>query len=159
MPRDPAQKMRRSRWAPPPPVAHPPTRGLCRLTFTLPPTLALLAPSGRHCPCLMGCLVTVGRNGYVVVDGTCRENVFEQAARYLRSLLRELKHAGNVPPPQVIAGSLQTAYPLQPRPEYAGEDLPRGGRDTVHLAIGAEVVCSMGGIEPWVAAREAEPAA
>lgn len=161
MPRDPAKTMRQSarwsRWAKPPPVAPEPTRGNCRLTFTLPNTLVLVAKPGPVVPCLMGCLVTVGRNGYVIVDGKSREGVFDQATVFLRSLIRELRRVGNLPPRQIITAALQTAYRLQPQDGYCG-DLPRGGRDTWHIVIEADVAFSPCAVEPWLPGKE-EPVA
>jgi hypothetical protein len=128
-----------NRWAAPAPGANPVTRGLYSLTFLLPAILALLAPVGRHCPCLMGCLVTVGRNGFVVVDGTSREGVFEQTGRFLRQLLKVLRDAGNVPPATSIAGRLRGPT----------------GEDSWQIVIGAEVAFAPGGIEAQFPAGEA----
>jgi hypothetical protein len=73
----------------------------CRLTLLLPATLALLVPPGRHAPCLIGCLLTVGPGGLMTIDGPSREKVFEQADRFLRVLLRR-----NPPPPMSIAATM-----------------------------------------------------
>lgn len=129
------QSTRWNRWAAP--QAPPGRTGLYRLTFMLPATLALLTTPGRHCPCLMGCLLTVERGGLITVDGTSREGVFEQTARFLRHPIRR-----NPPPPTSIASVL------------AGP----GGRDSWNIVFGADVAFSPGGVEPYLP-NEEEPAA
>lgn len=62
-----------------------------RLTFILPPALGLV-PAGRHQPCLHGCVLDVSgrdiagdvRAPLVTVTGLSREQVFEQARRFLK---------------------------------------------------------------------------
>ena len=56
--------------------------GIYRLTFMLPPTV--LAPPGRHQPCLHGCVLVVDRGGLVSIAGPSLEQVFEQARRFFR---------------------------------------------------------------------------
>jgi hypothetical protein len=95
------------------------THDPCRLVMLLPATLALLAPPGRHCPCLMGCLLTVGPGGLMTITGPSRAKVFEQADRFLRVLLRR-----NPPPPMSIAATLTS---------------PCGVRDGWQVIVNAEI--------------------
>lgn len=143
----PPKRRRHSPWGSPQP-ADPIRTGLWRLSFALPGFLALLAKPGRHAPCLMGCLVTIGMHGYAVVDGTSRERVLEQATAFLRMLLRELRRVGNVPP--------ATSIPARMRGPM-GESWCR--TDSLYIAIGADVTFAEGGIEPYLPVREEEPAA
>ena len=99
----------------------------------LPAALSLLAPIGRHCPCLAGCLLTVEHGGLIMVDGTSREAVFDQATRFLRQLIRR-----NPPPP--------TAVPVR----VAGP----GGQDNWNIVFGADIAFAPGGVEPQFPARE-----
>jgi hypothetical protein len=91
----------------------------------------------------MGCLVTIGMNGYAVVDATSREGALEQAARFLRGLLRELRRVGNVPPATSIPAKIRGPM---------GEVWCR--TDSLHITIGADVTFAEGGIEPYLPARE-----
>jgi hypothetical protein len=95
------------------------THDECRLTMLLPATLAFLVPPGRHSPCLMGCLLTVGPGGLMTITGPSRAKVFEQADRFLRVLLRR-----NPPPPLSIAATLTS---------------PCGVRDGWQVIVNAEI--------------------
>lgn len=165
MPAYPKPPARRSRWNRPAFDQAPPRTGLWRLTFALPVIFSLLTKPGRHGPCLMGCLVTLGNRdaighavdtagmsalaGYfVVVDATSREGALEQAARFLRGLLRELRQVGNLPP--------ATSIPAKMRGPI-GETWCR--TDRLNIVVGADVTFAEGGIEPYLPAREEEPAA
>lgn len=72
-----------------------------RLTFMLPDCLALLAPSGRHQPCVHGVVLNVERGGLVRLEGPSRETLFEQATRFLRVLAKGR-------PPLTVAANLWT---------------------------------------------------
>jgi hypothetical protein len=89
-----------------------------RLTFLLPPALALV-PAGRHSPCIAGCVLVIEADRpLVVLTGPSREQVFEQAGRFLKVIS---KGAG----PQTIAAVLES---------------PCGRRDGWSIAINARVV-------------------
>jgi hypothetical protein len=92
---------------------------ICRLTMLLPARFALLVPPGPHCPCLMGCLLTVGAGGLVTITGPSRTKVFEQVDRFLRVLMRR-----NPPPPMSIAATLMS---------------PCGVRDGWQVIVNAEI--------------------
>lgn len=92
-----------------------------RLTFTLPDCLALLAPSGRHQPCVHGVVLNVERGGLVQLEGPSRERLFEQAARFLRVLAKGR-------PPLTIAANLWT-------PGLGGQ----GGHDGWTITVNAGV--------------------
>lgn len=141
----PKPPARRSRWNRPAFDQAPPRTGLWRLTFALPVIFSLLIKPGRHGPCLMGCLVNLGVNGYVVVDATSREGALEQAARFLRGLLRELRQVGNLPPPLSIPAKMRGPI---------GETWCR--TDALHIAIAADVTFAEGGIEPFIPSPEKE---
>jgi hypothetical protein len=124
-----------------------------RLTFTLPAALALLAETGRHQPCLHGCVLAVGRHADVAIEGPSRQRCFDQAARYLRALAR-----GRSLPAQRIPAILVTPpTPLRP---YAGAErtlAARGGRDTWWITLGAEISFAACVVEPALP-RGDEPA-
>ncbi len=103
----------------------------CRLTMLLPPALALV-PEGVQHPCLMGCLLTVGRGGLVTIDGPSRDKVFEQAARFLQILIRR-----NPPPPTSIAATMT---------------FPCGVRDGWQVIVNSEISFAPTGIEATVTA-------
>jgi hypothetical protein len=94
------------------------------LSMNLPKSFGLV-PSGRHQPCLHGCVLEVTR-GHVSLSGPSREFVIEQALRFIRVHARGgLRTA---PIAAVIAGPL--------------------GRDSGWITVDAEVLWSWGGIEP-----------
>lgn len=93
-----------------------------RLIFMLPPSLALLAPKGRHQPCIHGVVLRVERGGLVRLEGGSRQALFDQAARFLRRLAKTR-------PPLSIAATLWT-------PHETGHP---GGRDGWTITINAEV--------------------
>ena len=101
---------------------------LTYLTFTLPRAFGLV-PSGRHQPCLHGCVLRVEKS-LVRIEGPSRASVIEQALRFVRVHARR----GMVCPPiaAVIAGP--------------------GGKDRGHIVVGDGAVWSWGGIEPVVGA-------
>lgn len=103
-----------------------------KLSFLLPATLVLRAMPGRHAPCLAGCLAEVGRGGLVEVVGPDREAVFEQAARFLRVVMR-----GTSLPARTIAAQVATQEPGAP-----------ARRDGWQIVIGAEIAFVAAGIEP-----------
>jgi hypothetical protein len=108
-----------------------------KLSFLLPATLVLRAMPGRHAPCLAGCLVEVGHGGLVEVIGPDREAVFEQAARFLRVVMR-----GTSLPARTIAAQVATQGELGAEPGAPAR------RDGWQIVIGAEIAFVAGGIEP-----------
>lgn len=99
-----------------------------RLFFLLPGTI--LVPSGRHCPCLHGCVLTVSQNGHVSIEGPSREQVIEQAKRFLR--INAQHH-----PPTDIAATLVTPADRPGRPP---------GRDHYTIIINTAVAIIPGGM-------------
>ena len=103
-----------------------PTTTIC---FQLPKAMGLI-PSGRHQPCLHGCVLTVGSIGLseslVRIDGPSREQVIEQALRFVRVHAR---------------GGLKI-------PEIACVIVGPGGRDGGWITVDAKVVFTYGAIEP-----------
>jgi hypothetical protein len=96
------------------------------LVFRLPEALTLSVLPGRHRPCLHGCLLDIDRDFVVTVEGKTRELVFEQARRFLR--LANKGHGR-----QLITATL--GYRMGPR-------------ETVHVAVEADVVFSTTPIPP-----------
>lgn len=103
-----------------------------RLTFLLPTNIAHQVATGRHCPCLHGCLVTIERPGRVTVIGPSRERVFDQAARFLRIVARRRG-------PMSIAALLFT-------PCSTASD--RGATDAWSIIVGAQVAFSPTALDP-----------
>jgi hypothetical protein len=68
-----------------PVTAYP---GPYRLTFLLPSRLLLMVQSGRHQPCLHGCVLLVGRGGLVTVEGPSKEKVFKQVGLFLKMVCK-----------------------------------------------------------------------
>lgn len=101
----------------------PSTSGAYRLTFNLPASLLLRVPHGRHQPCVHGCVLRVDPGGFVAIDGAFRDNVLEQALRFMRVNCRGV-------PPFSVPATLRTP-PQQP---YG-----RGGVDTWQIIVGADV--------------------
>lgn len=108
-----------------------------RLTFMLPASLVLLVQPGRHCPCLFGCVLMVDRSGLVSIVGPSRQQVFDQAGRFLRVHCKGR-------PALTIAATLQTPAAYVP-----------GGRDGWSIIIGAQIAFSPTSIEPHIPAAEA----
>lgn len=107
-------------------------RDAYRLTFLLPPVLALQVKSGRHNPCLHGCLLTV-ESGRVTIDGPSRQQVFDQARRFFRVEAKKLD-------PFTVAAVLAT-------PRHEGLGVP-GGRDGYSIIVGSDVSIAATSIEP-----------
>ena len=141
----PAKRRRRARtegfslWASPvasvvlrPGEVRPDGVGDYRLTFLLPAAYALIAKPGKQIPCLRTCLLVVGEAGHVTVTGKWRQAVFDQAATFLRQILRDLKRAGNLPPPISIACRLTGP----------------NGEDGWQIIVGADVAFTPCGLEP-----------
>lgn len=103
-----------------------------RLTFPLPPILALRVKSGRHNPCLHGCVLTVER-GAVSIEGPSRQVVFEQARRFFRVEAKKLD-------PFKVGAVLVT-----PRNEALG--MPSGS-DGYSIIVGSDVTIAATRIEP-----------
>ncbi len=55
-----------------------------RLSFRLPPALRLSVLPGRHTPCIHGCVLEIERDLTVAIEGPSREQVFNQARRFMR---------------------------------------------------------------------------
>lgn len=104
---------------------------LYRLTFMLPLSIAHQVATGRHCPCLYGCLLTIERPGRITVTGPSRERVFEQAARFLRVVARRKG-------PMSIAATLATP----------GGAAGRGASDAWSIIVGAKVAFSPTALDP-----------
>lgn len=100
--------------------------GVFRLTFLLPPTV--LAPIGRHQPCLAGCVLHFRPAGVAEIEGPSREQVFEQARRFLRVHLKNR-------PATSIAATLWT-----PVPDRFGRPIPRG--DGWQIIVNSEIAFS-----------------
>jgi hypothetical protein len=123
-----------------------------RLLFTLPNTLRLSVPLGRHQPCIAGCILTVSAAHQVAIEGPHRDAVFDQARRFLKV---HAKGHG----PLVILGILST-----PASSMIADS--RGGRDSWQIIVGAEIAIvptSMPGKiyaadEPAIAAPAPQPA-
>lgn len=94
-----------------------------RLVFQVPPIFALAAPTGRHQPCIHGCVVTLNTAGLVEVIGPSRWRVFEQASRFLALI-------GKGHEPVSLAATLYTPPPSPRAP---------GGRDQWSIVVGAKV--------------------
>jgi hypothetical protein len=109
-----------------------PDSAVIRLTFLLPDIMVLRAQPGRHCPCLHGCVLVVDRRGLVTIEGPSREQVFDQARRFLRTIIKGL-------PPTSIAAVLTT---LRMGPN---------AKDTLHIVTGAEITFAFTSVEPAVA--------
>jgi hypothetical protein len=94
------------------------------LSMNLPKSFGLV-PTGRHQPCLHGCVLEV-KGSHVSLSGPSRESVIEQALRFIRVHAR----GGLRPAPiaAVISGPL--------------------GRDRGWITVDAKVLWSWGGIEP-----------
>lgn len=101
-----------------------------RLTFTLPPALRLGVVFGRHQPCLHGCLLSVGTDYRVEIQGPFRERVFDQAKRFLRVHARG--HGE-----QTIEAVLRSPAPSR-------------GADTWWIIINAEISFSPTPIAPYL---------
>ena len=108
-------------------IAYP---GPYRLVFLLPSRLILMVQPGRHQPCQHGCVLVVDRGGLVTVTGPSREEVFDQAGRFLRLACRGHQ-------PVALAATL-----TQP-----------GGRDGWSIIVGAKVAFSPTAIEPHIPAE------
>ncbi|MCC6172048.1 MAG: hypothetical protein IT481_08470 [Gammaproteobacteria bacterium] len=93
-----------------------------RLTFRLPPVLALV-PAGRHHPCVADTILEIDRDGVVTVTGPSRDRLFEQVRRWLAPIARG--HG-----PLTMTGTVVTP------PGAAGA---RGGRDTWTIITGVAV--------------------
>lgn len=111
-------------------------RDAYRLTFHLPPILALRVKSGRHNPCLHGCLLTVDR-GVVSIEGPSRQQVFEQARRFFRVEAKKLD-------PFTISAVL-----VSPRDEALG--MPSGS-DGYSIIVGSDVTIAATRVEPNISA-------
>lgn len=103
-----------------------------RLVFRLPPILLLRVKSGRHNPCLHGCVLTVER-GVVSIEGPSRDQVLAQARRFFRVEAKGLDAF-------TVAAVLET-----PRCEEAG--IP-SGRDSYSVIVNATVAFAATAIEP-----------
>jgi hypothetical protein len=109
-----------------------------RLTFMLPASLVLVAPPGRHQPCIHGCVLHVRRAGLVEIEGPSRDALFEQARRFLRIIAR------GRPPMQIAA---HVASPPA---------LVQAARDAWWITINSDVTFSPGGIDPVIAPAPAD---
>lgn len=96
-----------------------------RLTFTLPPTLRLSVPLGRHQPCVAGCVLTVNAAHQVTIEGRYRDTVFDQVRRFLKV------HAKGHGALSMVAILYTPADPANP--------CARSGRDSWSIIIGAEI--------------------
>lgn len=94
------------------------------LSMELPRSFGLV-PSGRHQPCLQGCVLEV-KGSHVSLSGSSRESVIEQALRFIR--VHSRNGLRTTPIAAVIAGPL--------------------GRDRGWITVDAKVLWSWGGIEP-----------
>lgn len=114
-----------------------------RLRFLLPPVLSLVVTPGRHQPCIAGCLLVIERQKdlafLVMIEGPSREQVFEQARRFLRILAKGFG-------PLSIAAVLST--PAQLAPDGAPQWSVRGGQDTWTIIVGAEIAFAPTSIPP-----------
>lgn len=100
-----------------------------RLLFRLPPALGLSVLPGRHTPCVHGCVLTIDRDLLVSIEGPSREQLFNQARRFMRVTAKG--HGAFI-----VAASLYS---------------PRGDLwavDTWHIAVGAEVVIAATAMTP-----------
>lgn len=100
-------------------MRSPPTS--IRLSFLLPK--GVTADPGSHAPSPFGCTLDVA-GPMVLITGPSREAVFAHAATLLRVLRRQTNQ------PHSISALLETP----PRCH-----LGRGGRDTWHIIVGADV--------------------
>jgi hypothetical protein len=94
------------------------------LSMDLPKAFGLV-PSGRHQPCLHGCVLHVKQN-HVSLSGPSRDSVIEQALRFVRVHARGGMRTK--PIAAVIYGPL--------------------GKDRGWITVEAKVLWSWGGIEP-----------
>lgn len=105
---------------------------LHRLSFTLPQALRLGVIFGRHTPCLHTCLLFVGTDYRVAIQGKYRESVLEQARRFLRVHAR-----GH--------GALSIAAVLTTPATHPTE---RTGSDTVMIVVNSRISFSFTPIVP-----------
>ena len=115
-------------------------RDAYRLTFLLPPVLLLKVASGKHRPCLHGCLLSVER-GVVSIEGPSRDQVFEQARRFFRVEAKKIEAF-------TVAAVLHT-------PHCEGLGIP-AGRDPYDIIVGSDVTFTAASIAPNIStpARE-----
>jgi hypothetical protein len=102
-----------------------------KLTFTLPATLAFAVSEGRVLPCLAGTLLTVDKLGQVNITGKARDQVFEQAERWLGMIAKQ--H-----PPRAIHAVLSCDKP--------GDGWP--ARDSWWIVIGGRISFSPSRLPP-----------
>jgi hypothetical protein len=63
-----------------------------KFTFRLPRQLRLVAPTGRHQPCVDGCVLVIHR-GVVTIEGQDPHQVISHAQRFLKVAARGLGRA------------------------------------------------------------------
>jgi hypothetical protein len=107
-----------------------------RLYFMLPDSIAWAVPSGRHQPCLHGCVLEVSRTGLVTIEGPSRERVFDQARRFFRV------HAKGHPPASIGAVLCSPRGGLSVHAVDPPVRVRRPARDGWSIAVGADVVFS-----------------
>jgi hypothetical protein len=100
------------------------------LSFELPRAFGLV-PSGRHQPCLHGCVLKI-LGSHVSLSGPSRESVVEQALRFVRV------HARGGLKVDPIAVTITGPF----------------GRDRGWITVNKDAVWSWGGVEPVVSAAE-----
>lgn len=103
-------------------MSYPLSRWL--LSFTLPRTFGLV-PSGRHQPCLHGCVLKV-TGSTVQLEGPSREGVIEQALRFVRVHARKGIRVDSI--------AVSVSGPL--------------GKDRGWITVNEGVSFSWGGVEP-----------
>jgi len=117
--------------------AFPEPPPLPRLTFRLPASLVLLAPVGRHQPCIHGCVLRVERGGLVTIDGPDRKQVIDQAQLFLKVLAKGRYVRDSIP--VAISGPW--------------------GRDSGWITIEAGILFSWGPVAPIAGSAETGDAA